>query len=97
MQLQILKTNLAAAQCRMKKHADRHGIDREFQVGEQVLLRLQPYAQQTVVNRPFPKLAYKFFGPYSVLECIGKAAYNLELPAASKIHNVFHVSQLKEF
>jgi hypothetical protein len=92
-QASALKEHLAKAQNRMKTSADRKRRDQEYQVGGHVLLKLQPYAQSSLVNHPYPKLAFKYFGPYQVLECVGKAAYKLDLPEGSLIHPTFQVCQ----
>jgi hypothetical protein len=61
-----------------------------------VLLKLQPYVQQSVVSQPYCKLAHKLFGHFEILERIGNVAYKLNLPPGSLIPPVFHVSQMKE-
>jgi hypothetical protein len=84
-----MRQHLVAAQQRMKIQADKNRVDKKFQVGEKVLLKLQPYAQHSVANRPFPKLAYKFFGPFTILERIGDAACQRLRPSiqCSMYHN----------
>jgi hypothetical protein len=60
MHTELLEQHLVAAQNRIKAQADKQRTNREFLVGDSVLLKLQPYAQSSMVNRPCPKLSYKF-------------------------------------
>lgn len=93
--LSCLKDNLNKTQHKMKSYAGKNRTPRQFQVGNTMFLKLQPYVQSSVANRSCPKLSLKFFGPYKIIEKIGSAAYKLELPPHAQIHLVFHCSQLK--
>jgi hypothetical protein len=93
--VQLLKENLAVARNRMKQQDDQHRIEREFEVGEWVFVRLQPYKQLSLKHQGKNKLAPKFYGPYQINKKISHVAYGLELPDKSRIHNIFHVSCLK--
>lgn len=93
---QLIKQHLLRAQQRMKSQADKHRSEWIFAVGESVYLKLQPYVQASLAPRSNQKLAFKFFGPCTILERIGAVAYRFQLPSSATIHLVFHVSQLKK-
>ncbi|KAH0729666.1 hypothetical protein KY290_000785 [Solanum tuberosum] len=92
---QLLRFHLDRAQQRMTDMANKHRSDRQFQEGYWVYLQIQPYRQTTLSNQTFNKLSAKYFGPYQVIQRIGKVAYKLSLPTHVAVHATFHVSQLK--
>ncbi|XP_020702849.1 uncharacterized protein LOC110114338, partial [Dendrobium catenatum] len=93
--LEELKRHLLRAQQIMKKQADGHQKDIQFEVGEKVFLKLRPYRQKSIANRMNEKLSPRYFGPYEVLEKIRVMACRLKLPSTATIHLVFHASQLR--
>lgn len=92
----VIKHNLLRAQQRMKHQADKKRQERQFEVGDRVYVKLQPYVQMSVAKRSNQKLSYKFFGSYLITQKVGPVAYKLQLPETSHIHPVIHVSQLKK-
>lgn len=62
--LEALKENLYEAQNQLKMYADRHRIERTFEVGDMVYLRLQPYRQSSLKGSGAEKLKPLLYGPY---------------------------------
>jgi hypothetical protein len=68
----------------------------EFEVENHVYLRVSPMKG---VKRFWVKgkLAHRYIGPFPILEKCGTVAYKLDLPPSlTRVHNIFHVSQLKK-
>ena len=69
----------------------------KFQVGDHVFLKITPLKGITRFGMK-GKLSPRYIGPVEILERIGAVAYRLALaPHLSKIHNVFHISMLKNY
>lgn len=65
-------------------------------MGDRVFLKLRPFRQKSLAWRVNEKVAVRFYKPYEIETRVGPVAYRLKLPVESKIHNTFHVSQIRK-
>ncbi|GJU53038.1 putative reverse transcriptase domain-containing protein [Tanacetum coccineum] len=91
-----VKQRMQAARDRQKSYADLKRKPMEFEVGDKVMLKVSPWKGVVRFGKR-GKLNPRFVGPFKVIKRVGDVAYKLELPKElSRVHNTFHVSNLKK-
>ncbi|GJS31909.1 putative reverse transcriptase domain-containing protein [Tanacetum coccineum] len=91
-----IKQRMQVARDRQKSYADLKRKLMDFQVGDNVMLKVSPWKGVVRFGKR-GKLNHRYVGPFKVLEKVGSVAYKLELPKEmSRVHNTFHVSNLKK-
>jgi hypothetical protein len=95
-QVRVIQENLKIAQSRQKSYYDSKYRDMVYKPDDLAYLRVTPM-RGTHRFGIKGKLAHRYIGPIKVLDKRGQVSYLLELsPNLSKVHDVFHVSQLKK-
>jgi hypothetical protein len=93
--IKMVRENLRIAQSRQWSYADTRRRELSFEVGDFVYLKVLPI-RGVRRFRVKGKLAPRYIGPYQILAKRGEVAYQLSLlENLSVVHDVFHVSQLK--
>ncbi|GKF61015.1 hypothetical protein Tco_0181069, partial [Tanacetum coccineum] len=91
-----IKSRIQAARDRQKSYANIRRKPMVFQVGDRVMLKVLPWKGVVRFGKR-GKLNPRYVGPFKVIERVGTVAYKLELPQQlSRVHNTFHVSNLKK-
>ncbi|GKE55554.1 putative reverse transcriptase domain-containing protein [Tanacetum coccineum] len=91
-----IKQRMQAARDQRKSYADLNRKPMEFQVGDRVMLKVLRWKWVVCFGKR-GKLNPRYVRPFKVLEKIGTVAYKLKLPQElSRVHNKFHVSNLKK-
>nr|GEW04178.1 putative reverse transcriptase domain-containing protein [Tanacetum cinerariifolium] len=86
----------ASRRDRHKSYADLKRKPMEFQVRDKVMLKVSPWKGVVRFGKR-GKLNPRYVGPFKVLERVGDVAYKLDLPEKlSRVHNMFHVFNLKK-
>lgn len=81
------------ATARQAQYANTKRRDVQFGVGDWVLLS----SKNLRFKVGTPKLLPRWVGPFQVVKRVGTQAYELDLPARWRIHDVFHVSNLERY
>jgi hypothetical protein len=90
-----IQVNILAIQSHLKSYTNKRRNPLKFEVGNHIYLRISPM----IGVRHFSikgKLVPRYIGLYPIIDKYVPTSYQVELPAKLlRVHNVFHVSQLK--
>ncbi|GKF11309.1 putative reverse transcriptase domain-containing protein, partial [Tanacetum coccineum] len=91
-----IRQHLQAAKDRQRSYANVTRKHLEFQVRDQVMLKVSP--RKGVIHfGKRGKLNPWYIGPFKILKRVGPVPYKLKLPEElSNVHNTFHISNLKK-
>ncbi|GKC37916.1 putative reverse transcriptase domain-containing protein, partial [Tanacetum coccineum] len=82
--------------CEAESYADLMHKPMEFKVGDKAMLKVSPWKRVVRFGKR-EKLNPRYVVPFKVFEKVGSVAYKLELPQElSRVHNMFHVFNLKK-
>jgi hypothetical protein len=95
--MQTLRQRIKEVQDRHKSYVDVHRVDRSYEVGDRVFLRVKPHKSSIKFGKG-DKLSPRFVGPFEIVERKGLVAYRLAFPdSLRRMHDVFHVSVLRHY
>ncbi|GKB26726.1 putative reverse transcriptase domain-containing protein [Tanacetum coccineum] len=91
-----IKQRIQTARDRQKSYADLKRKPMEFQVGDKVMLKVSPWKGVIRFGKR-GKLNPRYVGPFKVLKKVEQLLIKRELlKELSRVHNTFHVSNLKK-
>ncbi|XP_073024217.1 uncharacterized protein [Primulina eburnea] len=93
----IIRERIKIAQDQQKRWADLKRRPLELEIGEKAYVKVSPMKGVVRFSKS-GKLNPRYVGTFKILEKVGTLAYRLALPPnMSRIHNVFHISQLRKY
>jgi hypothetical protein len=95
--ISIIQDRLRLAQDRQSKYVDKKRINKQFNIGDKVLLNTHLACPEDDHKRATKKLKAKFMGPFTIQEIISPTTYKLDLPSNLRIHPVVNIEWLKKY
>jgi hypothetical protein len=96
-QMKTIRKRIKEAQDRQKSYVVAHRVNRSYEVGDRVFLRVKLH-KSSIKFVKGDKLSTWFMGPFNIVERKGPVAYRLVLPDSLRhMHDLFHVSVLRHY